>query len=531
MSTAFFRKMLRRHRNPVSGFEGGKNAGNIVNVQDTRRRPMKKLSIVLILMLLRPAIGQVLYNPNDERFKSLYLEKAQSDYKLQKDTFDRQKILYDKGLISQQEFEQSEAGFKTAQVTYQQAILSLAFEQPHVTIDKAIKYQSKDGLIYVKLTLRNTTSGIIANGEKNVESFGDIRTDQLANIYVSLLNDNHAVVSQPYEAKIGMMKFNEPVTVDFVLLQDLDYVTVKDVYGDKSEERKILLQMDESANRVLITPDQFSQEADLGSQANYTMTLALFSSRSDIYRLSVVNLPRQISWDFVDAQNSEGRNTRLSQVKFSQDVNSRQLSLALYLPDRYDGTTFNVDQAVEFFVVAVPRNAEGQTFDDTKKYSASDLDKMHVSYARLELVPRGVGKIVVQATNYYQEIRPGDKVTMNLTVLNDGTRPLDNIRPHVDAPVNWTPVVTPDLIESLQPGKDQNVVVTLIPPSGLEVGDYEATVKTSAFSSNRRVDGENKSIRIHISSKSNVLGTVIPVMMILGIVAGAVVLGVKTGRK
>ena len=35
----------------------------------------------------------MIYNPNDERFKSLYLEKMQTDYKVQKQEFERQKCL------------------------------------------------------------------------------------------------------------------------------------------------------------------------------------------------------------------------------------------------------------------------------------------------------------------------------------------------------------------------------------------------------------------------------------------------------
>lgn len=490
-----------------------------------------KLSIVLVLMLLRPGICQMLYNPNDERFKSLYLEKVQSDYKLQMDTFDRQKVLFDKGLISKQEFEESEAAFKTAQVTYQQAILSIAFEQPHITIDNAVKHQSRDGKTWVKLTLRNTTGSIVADKETKAEDFEDIRTDQIANIYVSLLNDNHAVVSQPYEAKIPVMKYNEPVTVEFVLLQDLDYITVKDVYGDKSEERKILLQMDDSANRVLITLDQFSQETDLGSQATYGLTLALFSSRNDIYQLAVLNLPKQISCDFFDTQGGDGKGTRLSQVKFSQDINTRQLLLTVYLPDRYDSTSFAIDHPIDFFAVAIPQCEEGKILDETKRYTASDLERLHVSYARLEIVPRGVGRILVQATNYYQEINPREKVEMNLTIHNDGTTCLDNIRAQADVPVNWTATISPDVIQSLLPGKDQIIAITLIPPAGLDVGDYEATVKTTAFASNKRVYGENKNIRIHVSSNANVLVTAMPVVLILGILVGVVIFGIKSGRK
>jgi hypothetical protein len=492
---------------------------------------MCRLVLVFFLVLSRAGFSQVLYNPNDERFKSLYLEKVQSDYRLQRETFDRQEILFSKGLISNQDFEQSQAAFKTAQVTYQQTVLSLAFEQPHITIDKAIKHQSQNGKTWVKLTLRNTTGGSLPSQDTTFEDIGGLPTDRIANVYVSLLNDDQAVVCQPYEAKIPTMKYNDPVTIDFVLLQDLDYVTVKEIYGDRSEEKKILLQMDDSADRLLITLDQFSQEVDLGSQAAFGMTLALFSDKAYAYRLAVVNLPRQISWDFFDGQSGAGRNERLSQVKLCQDASTRQISLSTYLPDRCDSTSFVVDKAIEFFAVAIPEGSGRKTFDLTKTYTASALDKLHISYARIEIIPRGTGRVSVLTANYYQEIRSGKRVDMIVRVRNDGTSPLTNVRAWADVPAEWEATSSPDLIDLLLPGKDQTVSLTLIPPAGLGVGDYEATVKATAFAGSRQIDGDEKSIRIHVKPDGNVLETAMPIMLILGILVGLVMFGIRQSRR
>lgn len=493
----------------------------------------KKINAVLIpafavlVALSGLSWAQMLYNPNDERFKSLYLEKVQNDYKLQKEDFKRQKMLHDKGLISDKEFNQSDAAFKSAQITYQQAILSLAFEQPHITIERAIKYQARDGKKRVRLTLKNTTGGLVEGRKINLEDFEGIRTDQISNVYVSLVNEQHAIISRPYEAKIPSMPYGEPITVDFFLLQDLDNVTVKCVYGDKSEEKTIYLQKDESANKVLITSDQFSQEADLGSRANYDLTLELFSSTENVYKLDVFNLPQQITFDFLEAQT----NARFSQVKFSQDVNTRKLSLAVYLPDRYDSSSFVIDRPLSFFAAAIPQQQTERLGGKKGTYTANDLERMNVSFVRLELVPRGVGRIQVRATNFYQELRPGEKVQMNLTVYNDGTRRLDNIKVQVDAPLNWISAVSPDLVTTLAPGKEELVSVGISPPGDVNVGDYEATIKTESFASNRKVDSEDKKIRIHVASSANILGTAVLILLLVGILAGVVVFGVRLSRR
>jgi hypothetical protein len=492
---------------------------------------MKNVYVLMFLCFLTWAQTtypqQIFYNPNDERFKSLYLEKAQSDYKVRKDEFARQQKLYEKGLISEQEFRESENLFKNAQITYQQAILSLAFDQPHITIDKALKYQSRDGKKRVRVTLRNTTGGLIEGRKIQLEDFEGIRTDQISNVYVSLLNDQHSIVSQPYELKIPRMPFNEPIAVDFLLLQDLDNVSVKSVYGDKSEEKRIFLQKDESANRVLIASEQFSQEVDLGARANYDLTLELFSSTANAYKLQAFNLPRQIAYDFLEAQT----NARLSQVKFSQDINTRKLSLAIYLPDRYDSTSFIIDRPISFLAAAIPQEQAEKVADIEKKYSAADLDRLGISYMKLELIPRGIGRIQVRATNFYQELKPGDIAQMNLTIYNDGTRRLDNIKVRADAPLNWISSVVPDLISTLMPGKEEAVAVKITPPSDVSVGDYEATIKTESFANNRKVESEDKKIRIHVAASANVLGTGALVVLLIGILGGVVWFGVRLSRR
>jgi len=489
-------------------------------------RKMKGLFIMLVLCTHLLA-AQMLYNPNDERFKSLYLEKTLSDYKMQKADFQRQKLLHDKKLISERDFSQSEAAFRSAQITYQQAILSLAYEQPHITIDNGIKYQAKDGKKHVRLTLRNTTGGLVEGQKIELEDLEGIRTDRIANVYVSLLNDTKAIISKPYEAKIESMPFNRPITVDFFLLQDLDNVTVKCVYGDKVDEKKIFLQKDESANRVLISSEQFSQEADLGARAMYNLTLELFSSSDNVYKLDVFDLPRQISCDFLEDQT----NARLSQVKFSQDVNSRKIALAVYLPDRYDSTSFMIDAPITFFAAAIPRAEAEAVSDKEKMYSAADLDKMNISYLKLELVPRGVGRILIKASNFYQELRPGERVQMNLTVYNDGTRRLDNIKVQAESPFNWTATIVPDLVATLLPGKEETIGVTITPPPDVSVGDYETTIKTEAFASNRKVDSEDKKIRIHVTSSANIVGTAALILLLVGILVGVVVFGVRLSRR
>ena len=50
---------------------------------------MKRMLIMFLMVIcVTHAAAQMLYNPNDERFKNLYLEKVQADYKVQKEEFE-----------------------------------------------------------------------------------------------------------------------------------------------------------------------------------------------------------------------------------------------------------------------------------------------------------------------------------------------------------------------------------------------------------------------------------------------------------
>jgi len=486
-------------------------------------------TIFLFILSFNNLFGQqqFFYNPNDERFKSLYLEKVESEYKIQKEDFERQKNLFEKGLISAKEFHESETRFLAAQITYKQAVLALAFEKPYITIDRAIKYQNHRGEKAVRLTLRNTTSGLIEGKKAGLLDFEDIRTDQIANIYVSLLNDERGIISQPYEAKIDIMPFNRPINLNFTLLQDVDYCTVKIVYGDKTDEKKIYLRNDPKSNKVLVVAKQFSQEADLGGQATYELVLEPYTNLEKVYKLAALNLSRQILYDFIDDKTG----ARISQIKFSQATEVK-IKLVVYLPDRYDSTAFEIDKPLVFFIISLP---EDKFFDTNNTFIGTGIEKqldgLNIGYTKLELIPRGIGKIELRSSNFYKETRQGEKVFIDFVIQNSGTRRLDNVQVVMQAPLRWISEIQPDLISLILPGKEQQVNALLQPPQDISVGDYEATVKIEANGGGRIVQSQERKIRLHVYSSSNVLGIITLILFIVGIIGAIIFLGVRLVKK
>jgi uncharacterized membrane protein len=125
----------------------------------------------------------------------------------------------------------------------------------------------------------------------------------------------------------------------------------------------------------------------------------------------------------------------------------------------------------------------------------------------------------------------GQSVGMEVRVKNAGTRLLNNIRISTDLPLNWRSEVQPDLIATLEQGKDEVVTIRFLPPGDVSVGDYEPKIKTECIADNRSVESENKIVRIHVASKTNVLGISLLIILLVGLLVGIVVFGIKLTRR
>jgi uncharacterized membrane protein len=284
-----------------------------------------------------------------------------------------------------------------------------------------------------------------------------------------------------------------------------------------------------SANIVTMNSAQFSQEADLESQATYDLSLEKFTGEANVFKLEVVNLPHQITYEFSDPQTQ----ARLSQIKFSEGITSMKLSLKLYLPKNADAQVV-IDKPLEFYALTLDndqsKKLEGM-LNANHQLTPKDMEILKAGNVRLELIPRGVGRIEVQAVNLYHEIKVGEDVKMEVRVKNTGTRKLNNIRMSTDLPLNWRVEIQPDLIGSLEQSKEAIVNIRFAPPTDVSVGDYEPKIKTECVADNKRVESEDKIVRIHISSKTNVLGITVLILLLVGLLVGIVVFGIKLTRR
>jgi hypothetical protein len=490
---------------------------------------MKKILTFCFALLLFPGFSAQA-DGNDEASLLLDLKKARANYEAAKQKYDNDQRLYDEKAISENEFNKSKNALLGNEVDYQKLILQLISHQSYVIVGQAIKYQSADGNRRVKITLKSASEGNAAYLEQFKEHFDvfspEMRSGKIYNIFVSIMDmADKTIIGSPYEYHIPAMDVGGEATADFDLLKDVESLQVVLNYNNKQNEKNIYLKKDASVNVIDISSMQFSQEADLSSSAVYNLSLERFSTSDDVYRLVVLNLPKQISYDFTD------ESSKVSQIKFAQGVNTKKISLKVYLPDR-DDEQVKIDEAIKFRVAAL-------TSDEYTKLSGTDWTKLNPAQMaqlsagseELEIIPRGKGKIEVRATSLYHETHPGDSIAMNITVRNAGSRRLDNIKITADVPIGWNVKVNPDLIKSLDSEKEQQVHIVITPPADGGVGAQEVKIKTEALADNRKVDTEDKTIRIQINAQTSVWGTIALIVLLIGIVTGIVIFGIKLSRR
>ncbi|PWB74221.1 hypothetical protein C3F09_04215, partial [candidate division GN15 bacterium] len=447
------------------------------------------LAVVLLLGLAGAALPQssTFFNQRDDEYRLLGLKRAKEAYEVARAEFDRQNELFKRGLITQSELDRAHNVFSDAEVNYQQSLLAVLFEQQFVSVVGAVKYHAKDGGRKVKLTLANMSSG----GEEfqkliNIDDklFRSLQPDVISNVYVSLFNDQNAIISQPYEIKIPELRSGSPQTIDFSLMQELDAVTVSIIYGRGSQRTmKIFLQKDVSVNKVAVQSEQFSQEVDLGNSASYDLTLELFSGSENTFALEAVNLPQEIIRNFKDAANQ----ARLSQVKFTESSTSKRALLEIQMPDRPTATVA-MDQPITFYVVALPADRTARPDDlTTRTWTENEIAALGVGYAKLELLPRGRGRLLVRSPQLYHSIEEGGTVEVLMDVVNEGSRRLDNITLTADVPLNWTKQIEPATIPALQIGEESRVKLTFKPADDVAAGKYEVRVRFDGTSGGQPV--------------------------------------------
>jgi uncharacterized membrane protein len=91
--------------------------------------------------------------------------------------------------------------------------------------------------------------------------------------------------------------------------------------------------------------------------------------------------------------------------------------------------------------------------------------------------------------------------------------------------------VIPPVIPSLDIREEKKVTLKFKPPSGISVGKYEIRLRTTSLSDNQPINGDDKTVSVEILAKSNILFTAVIIILIVGLVLGLVIFGIRLSKK
>lgn len=497
--------------------------------------------LALLLFVAWPAGAQPA--ESDEQLRFLTVRRRQIELKSARTELARARELAAQQLISGMELERVETAVETAQLNYQEAVLALLSVQPRLSVTHALKLQAPDGRKLVRLTVVNLTPTfddaqfrLLANFEGADPIPEALRKRDLLDVFIALKDAGEPVgaagsggrgttIALPYEVHLPQLAYGESRAFDFQLLRNVNSVRVSMEYKGRHHEVDVELEQAGSEQAVDVTAAQVSQEADLGSQITYDLRLERSTVDNRGFQLKALNLPRQISYSFLEP----GSEARLSQIAFDAGVAQLPLRVRLFLPDRADEQV-RADAPLEFWVVATELNRTGP-FEAERRYSAEEIVRSRAGSVRLTVTPRGVGRIEVVAVSLFAETEAGRAVETTLKVRNTGTRRLDNVHVAAEVPPGWSVELRPATIAALDLRADQDVGLHIVPARDAPVGDYEVRLKTESQAFNRRVPAEDKIFRVSVTARRNLLGLAGVVALLFGLVAGIVVVGMRVTRR
>ncbi|HET7458695.1 MAG TPA: NEW3 domain-containing protein [Gemmatimonadaceae bacterium] len=474
---------------------------------------------------------------------ALAAARARLEYERAAEEFDRARELHRRRMVSDAELDARRLDAERARIAYVEESLDAALAAPHVMVARAAKARAPDGgRTTVRVTIRNASYGAAlslgaaaslgspaagagpSSSDRDPDVDATIRravgAGEIRDVFVSLKADpgpNGTTISVPYERHVASLPRGAAATVAFELYRDVPELVVSVTYADRVEERRVFLDRDAGAPdapRFAVQSAQPSLEADLGAQAFFDLRVDRLAA-GDAARLVADVVPAGVSVEFRDPDSK----ARLTQIRFADGEDTRRLQLVLALPQR---ATTAVRADVPFRFVVAARGGGGAAKSDADDTTGGVV---------LELVPRGLPRVELRAVNLYHELAAGDSMSTEVVVRNSGSRPLEALQLRADAPPEWRVDFSPSTLAALPVDTERPVRVVVHAPADASVGDYEARVRVASSSADRRLETEDKVLRLHVADRPSPLGTftALAVAVVAGV--GAVVVGRRWMRR
>ncbi len=458
---------------------------------------------LLFILSFLDAVTYQEYNPNDERFKILAVQKAKLRMEQSEQDMKNARELLDKKCISQTEYQQYESQYRNDKLNYDQYMLSVIYDKPYISVVSAYKTQQEDGQTYVELTLANTSGGNYAMEEAASNEIGEnsqLHPDTMYNLYVSLQDEQKNIISQPYEYHIQSLKLGMEKKIRFSLLKDVESVLVSVNYGDQISEKKILLKRKGTSNSVTITSDLYAQDVQNGETAAFHLTMEYFGDGRKNLVPKILNLPPGFSWSIVN----ESNNVNVSDLVFSTNQAKQYYILYVTIPEK-SGTNIVMDKPLPFTLNLTNKARE----------IAGAVD--------LQITPSGKAELIVSLQNLYYQINKGKSLEIYPVIIeNKGIKPVTNISYDLNLPSNWEYKVVPAQITKLEPKEKVKIKIVIIPSDNTGKGIYDVKLVIAGKNVDKPVQTPEQQIKLEIQEKGNVWLIIGSILLALAFVGGLV---------
>jgi ABC-type transport system involved in multi-copper enzyme maturation permease subunit len=434
------------------------------------------------------------------------VKRAEIEVSRTKDAFERNQRLFKDGLVSERDFEEAERRYQEARLTYVYTLIRATSGSFYVSVEKAVKYQKPDGTKWVKLTLLNSLPDLGETidqflgleNQGGLDNYKELYSNEIRNVFLSIEKDG-VIAGQPLEYKINSLSFGEKRDFDFQIMRDMDEVEVCVRYDLQTvERRKVFLTPSGSASKIVLTPENFSVESNLGARAIYRIAVERYLMGASVVKLNIPDLSPQFQWDIYDGE------TRISDINFRENDFKKNLTLNVHIPQR-ESQDVAMDKPIEFHLVATEQT-QMETIEGK---------------AKLVLIPRGIGEIEIKADNLFQESTGSKTIKLPIRVANRGSRDILDVALAIRGGAGWENSVEPIAIESLQPQREGTFNLFLSPPENVHPGEYDFRISIRGLSDGKTVYAEEKTFRIKINASANWVVIILATLLSLGLIGGA----------
>jgi len=465
------------------------------------------------LLALAPLAGGAEPPPSREqlqhlriRDRQLLLEQRRALLESHRRDLQAAQDLRDKGFLSAQRyrlllnrFREAQLDYNQAEILLEQTKLELLKNAARLVVVEARKYPSPEGWSMVDITLDNQAEPRHALMVNPAFSPAEIRNLlRVENVYVSLRKG--PIIGEPYELWVPALEAGERQVLTFRLLQETADIAVSLRYLDVRDEQPILFKQNPGHALPALAVTQPSQNGELGGEAIYDLTLEKPAGAERSFALALLGLPASFGGAFLD------QGARVNQVRFADQAPKARLSLEVELPAGLDPAA--AGRPIPFFALVTlpaeyPRINGLQLRYAGRQVPEEEVRRLQANYIRLELIPRGAGRLDLLLDSHALELAPGVPAEFEAQLVNRGSAPVRQIRPALLGPSGWETAVDPELIPLLEPGERQTLRLRALPAGGALTGDHEFTLGAQGQAETERVEAAEEHLTVRVDSPTD----------------------------